>query len=493
MGLAIFFSVTAGGQFQTVDYASYATGLRMSSVSPGGWGTLRVTLRLPGGFTRVAHPELAIVSAHVTVMDGLTCCFSGEVQQAAMVLDTHGEAIQVVAAGGAVALADDPLDSAYTNATAGAIIADQLTRRAAYLAIDADQSAILPDAPVMTFAPVFAGRTVEDVLHELCDLLGDYIWGVWNHPSHRDAAGLPTWQLQVHRRDVTTVGYAAQSGDVVQWRIAPTATRAYNAVTLHYLDPITGPGAVTVVDSRLNGDLSQGRAPFRLRRFRRDMGQRILTAAQATALAGQYLASFSEVRQLVTLTLAQIRDATGRVIPLWQVRADRNIALPELLPRTNQLPASPGLLPGTNLFYIRQATYQESALGGKGGTVTLLLDQVADVAVADLERLRYEERLRQRSHRTLPTIQPGGVGLKGFWSIRWGASSGAGNSWGNSISFPSVLANIPTGLVFTVISQANIGTGPVITNATVWGCDVQVTTAVAGAGYWIGTYQTVGN
>ena len=292
-----------------------------------------------------------------------------------MVLDASGESIEIVASGGAGALADDPQDSAYSNLTAQAIIADQFNRRATYLAVDADQSAVLPDTPAATFAPVYDGRSFSDILQDLCDRLGDYTWGVWDHPVHRDAVGMPTWQLQIHARDTTTVGYQAQIADAQGWRIAPAASRAYNGVTLHYHDPADGPGSVTAIDARLNPDLSQGSAPFRFRRFRRDASQRPMTANQAATLAQSYLSAMQNVPQVITLDRASAQRARADH-PFALVRADRTIAIPELLPRAAMFPGTPAIQPGANLFYIRQATYSEQHK--RSPHLTLLLDQVGE-------------------------------------------------------------------------------------------------------------------
>jgi hypothetical protein len=242
-----------------------------------------------------------------------------------------------------------------------------------------------------------------------------------------------------------------------------------------------------VHDSRLNGDLSQGSAPFRFRRFRRDLGQRALTASQATALANQYLASFENVSNVIEVRLATVRDANGVPMPLPRVRADGNIAIPELLTRAPAFPAAPAMQPGTNLFYIRQATYAEQR--GQMPTLTLLLDQVADFAAADLTRLRYEEQLRQRSKRHNRSVQPSGLSLKGAWSVLF---TGAGQ-WGSAIQFPAVLAAVPTSITFSAQTNQNISSGPAAGNFTVWGCDAYVNATASGNGWWIGLYSTNGN
>ena len=108
-----------------------------------------------------------------------------------------------------------------------------------------------------------------------------------------DPAGFPTWQLRAHPRDTTTTPYLALDEDILGWRVAPSAQRAYNVVQVAYVDPVSGPGVVTVSDPRLNGDGSQGSAPFRRRKLRRNLGKLPLTGAQATAIANAWLATYS--------------------------------------------------------------------------------------------------------------------------------------------------------------------------------------------------------
>lgn len=491
MALTLYL-MSPGGQgvsAQVVDYTAQMAALRLTSVAPGGFGQLVARLRLSPGKVRLPRPEFTILNARAVLMDGAFCAFTGEVNQAALTLDQAGEGVEITALGGATSLSDDPLDSSYAAQTATQIIQDQYTQRAAYLPLDSDLSAV--QVPSTTFSPNFDGRTFEDVLHELCDLLGDYVWSVWDHPTHRDGLGFPTWQLQVHARNTTTLANIATLADVLGWRVAPSGVRAYNGVTIRYTDPANGPGAVSVQDARLNADRSQGQAPFRFRRFRRDMGGRPLTAAQATSLANQYLSVFQNVANVITVRLGNVRDARGRVIPLWRVRADQTIAIPELLPRAATFPALANWQPGINLFYIRQAIYEQKA--GESPALTLQLDQIADFAAADLTRLRYEEQVRQRAKRQPPATHPAGLLLKGHWSVHWGAASLAGDVWGSSVQFASVLSQPPTSLAFTAQSSSNVATGPTAANLTNWGGHVSVTTAANGGGYWIGTYTTVGN
>ena len=90
-------------------------------------------------------------------------------------------------------------------------------------------------------------------------------------------------------------------------------------------------------------------------------------------------------------------------------------------------------------------------------------------------------------------MQPAGLALTGFWSAHFGAGTLAGDVLGSAAQFPTILASTPSGLIFTSLASTNIAGGPIASNITMWGADVRVTAAANGAGYWIGTYQTLGN
>src|SRR5690348_1881003 len=84
---------------------------------------------------------------------------SGEWSDPTLVLDgARGEYVMLSALGGGVALRDDPDDAAYNSATtAQGIIAAEFAKRASYLALDSDLSAVLPDNPANTFTPIYDG------------------------------------------------------------------------------------------------------------------------------------------------------------------------------------------------------------------------------------------------------------------------------------------------------------------------------------------------
>jgi hypothetical protein len=133
------------------------------------------------------------------------------------------------------------------------------------------------------------------------------------HPIRKDAAGFPTWQLRAHQRDTATTNYLALGADILEWRIAPSAQRAYNVVQVTYVDPVADPGSVTVSDARLGAGGAQGNAPFRRRKLRRKLGNLPMTSAQATAIANAWLATYSNPSNKLEVVLR--RCATPVAIP----------------------------------------------------------------------------------------------------------------------------------------------------------------------------------
>ncbi len=472
------------------EYGEHVEALEFSTVAPGGFGDLACVLKLPDA--RLPRPELGIFSL-VCLRDGLFTCFGGEWADPALVLgatEAEGEYLLLSALGGGVALRDDPDDAAYNSATtAQAIIAAEFARRAAYLPLDQDQSAVLPSAPANTFTPVYDGFNLEEILHDLMGALGDYVWTVYEHPRNRDAAGFPTWQLRAHPRDTTTTSYMALGGDILSWRVMPSAQRAYNAVQVAYVDPVAGPGSVTVSDPRLAASGAQGSAPFRRRKLRRNLGALPLTSAQATAIANAWLSSYSDPTSKIEIELRAVRDASGQPIPLHQVRADANLYVPELAVRGQRLSSGP--VAGINQFWIAESNYRETARGDV--RLTLQLDNYADRSASLVARLQIADEARQRRRGVYRPVQSSGAQQVGYLSIR-APSAGAGQVIGTGVNFVPVLSNTPTGLTFSAITSTNVASGPRVTSGTMtpYGCEVTVTAAGSGTLVWTGKYTTVG-
>jgi hypothetical protein len=464
------------------EYSEQVEALEFTTVAPGGFGDLACVLKLPDA--RLPRPELQFFS-RLCLRDGFSTCFGGEWSDPALMLDdASGEYVHLSALGGGAGLRDDPADAAYAAATtAQAIVANEFARRAGYLTLDPDQSAVLPTAPASTFTPVYDGYNLEEILHDLTGALGDYVWTVYDHPRNADPAGFPTWQLRVHPRDTATTHYTALSDDILAWRVMPSSQRAYNVVEVAYVDPVAGPGLVTTADTRLNADGSQGNAPFRRRKLRRSLGRLPLTAAQATAIANAWLATYANPTNKVEVELRGVRDANGLPIPLHQVRADCNLFVPELAVRGQSLPAGPSA--GVNQFWIAETSYRETASGD--AHLTLQLDNYADRAVALLARLQIADEVRQRTRGVYRAVASPGAQQVGYCGIRHpGATAGQ--------RVVPILSNTPTGLSFTTIASANVGSGPTVTagTLTLYGCEVTVTAAANGDVVWTGKYTTQG-
>lgn len=462
--------------------------LEFTTVAPGGFGDLVCGLRLPDA--RIPRPELELFG-RVVLRDGPFAAFQGEWADPALVLDpAAGDYLWLTALGAGACLRDDPDDAAYTTpATAQAIIGAELARRAAYLPLDQDLSGVLPNAPTTTFTPVYDGANLEEILHDLMGALGDYTWTVYDHPTHTDPAGFPTWRLLAHPRDLITTSYLAYGEDIVSWRVTPSSERAYNVAQIAYVDPTSGPGVVTVSDPRLNSDGSQGSAPFRRRKLRRSLGTLPLTAAQATTVAAAWLAAYSQPTNKVEMVLRAVRDANGALIPLSHVRADANLYTPELAPRGQTLPRGPAA--GVNQFYIVESKYHEFADGDI--TLTLQLDNYADQIEGTLARLRLTDDALRRRRGVYRLTQSPGAQQMGFAAIRAPTAS-AGQTVGASVSFVPTLAHAPTGLTFTTINSTNVGSGPTVSAGTLtpWGCEITVTAGSSGSVAWSGTWTTIG-
>ncbi len=470
------------------EYGAEVEELEFTTVAPGGFGDLACGLRQAGA--RIPRPELGLFG-RVCLRDGAFTAFQGEWSDPALVLDeAGGEYLWLTALGAGTCLRDDPDDAAYTApATAQSILAAELARRAAYLPLDQDTAAILPNQPTATFTPVYDGANLEEILHDLMGALGDYTWAVYDHPSHTDGAGFPTWRLQAHPRDLATTSYIALGEDIASWRVAPSAERAYNVAQVAYVDPASGPGVVTVSDPRLNSDGSQGSAPFRRRKLRRSLGNLPLTAAQATTIAQAWLAAYSQPTSKVEMVLRAVRDANGAPIPLSHVRADGALFTPELAARGQTL--STGPQPGVNQFYIVETKYHETADGDI--TLSLQLDNYADRVEGLLARLRLTDDAQRRRRGVYRLTQSPGAQQMGFAAIR-APSASAGQTVGAGVSFIPTLSRTPTGLTFTPISATNVASGPTITagSLTPWGCEITVIAAASGAVAWSGTWTTVG-
>lgn len=481
-GLALYAYTLAPSAPQVVaEYADVVEALEFTTVAPGGFGDLACVVKLADA--RIPRPELGLFG-RVVLKDGFFTCFSGEWHDPALVLDgQHGDHVLLSALGGGVALRDDPDESAYTNQTAQSIVSQEFSKRGSYLALDPDQSLVLPSAPASVFSPAYDGYNLEEICHDLAFSLGDYTWAAWDHTRNKDAAGFPTWQLQMHARDLSTTHYMALGEDIVSWRVAPSAQRAFNVVEVAYVDPVNGPGKVSVQDSRLAANGSQNTAPFRRRKLRRALGRVPLTAAQATTIAQAWLTAYQNITNKVEVVLRAVRDVNGNPVPLHMVRADKNLFVPELAVRGQTLPVGPSV--GINQFYIVESAYKEIASGDV--TLTLQLDNYADKAGSLLAQLKlaYDAALRARGT-VRPTVGPGMlyVGPAGAAF----SNCAAGDTVKVVVPFGITLAKTPSSIT---LSGAGVNFSNLNANTyTQTGFTLQWQVPVSGATSWIGTFTT---
>lgn len=475
----------APGPVQMAEYGGAIEGLEFTTVAPGGFGDLACILKLSDA--RIPRPELALFSRAV-LRDGLFTCFSGEWADPALILDpAHGDYVLLSALGGGVALRDDPDDSNYSLKTAQQIVASEFTKRAAYLAIDSDTSQVFPTNPAATFSPAYDGYNLEEILHDLSGALGDYTWSVYEHPLHEDTQGFPTWRLEAHQRDTTTTHYTAYASDILSWRVAPSAQRAYNAVQVCYTDVANGPAQITVSDARLGGGGAQGSAPFRRRKLRRGLGRMPLTSTQATAIANAWLASYQNVTNKVEVELSRVRDGYGNVIPLHQVRADKNLFVPELAVRGQQLSGGPN--PGVNQFYIVETSYRETASGDV--RLALQLDNYADKGSALVSQLQLAYDASRRSRGSVrpvvsvgvPVIVPCGATL---------SNQAAGATVNIIVPWGAALSKTPTSVTLSNVTSTN-ASGISAGSPSIYGFTLTWTVTAAGATSVSALATSVGN
>lgn len=477
------------------DLGGLVEGIEFSTVAPGGFGHLTVDYRIPS--SRLAPPELQIF-ANVALMDGPFTCFEGRWDEPDVAFSaTDGELYKLTAQGPSNTLKDDPVDVSYSGKTGLQILTDQLIsdstgtalKRNKSCQLDQDTSGILPDHPSTTFTIGYSGQTFEDVLNSVCALEGDYTWTCWDHLRNKDAVGFPTWYLQVHSRDTSTVSYTALFQDFIDWDIRPTVEYSYNVITLSYKNSATNfNSSVTVQDSRLNADGSQGKAPFPWRRLKKDLQHLTMSSTYATALANAYLNLYQNSQYKITFHLGQVRDANKVVIPLHHVRADANILVPDISFISDSLPVWATF--NANLFYIQETTFAERQ--GEPPQVEIVCDTFSDRMDYLIKRLEAAQEFGKRSQKTHANVHVSGESESGWCGTSWGANAITGDVYEESVTFRTQMASTPTSIALSGISLVNVASVaiPAITQD---GFTLAITTSAGGSGRYRATYTTVGN
>lgn len=482
--------------------------LRFTTIAPGGYGDLTAKLRISNARLQAQQSQFALF-ANVAVMDGPFPVYLGRWDEPAIVLDSsEGDELQLTALGASQCTTDDPTDVSYLAQTPMAIISDQMTsstlKRNKTLPLDTDQTNVLPNNPAGTFNLAENGKNFEDVLNEMLGMLGDYTWAVWGHQNyqpgqsaHADAAGFPSWQMNVHKRDTSSANlkYTAYLVDEESHDIRPSIEYSYSVVTIKYRDATTlAPASVTVQDAGLNSNGSQGTCAIPWRRLSKDLSTLVLSSAQAQAIANALLADYQKGGAKITVVLDAVRDANGNLIPLWQVRADSVISLPELAPLAAQLPTTQTAYTWANggtLFYITETEYDGS--GGATPKLTITANSFSDKAAFQIQRIQaIQEKyfVRERKHHS--PVQASGEPLKGSfaWTVNPTSSS---EVFLMGILFSPTLTATPSSVTISVSSSSN-ATGVTAGDLTVQGFSISWTVpSGASASTVKGTWQTVGN
>jgi hypothetical protein len=488
-GMSLYAYTSASGARN--DYGARADKLSFSTIASGGFG--HFSCRISASSMRVVPPELKIF-ANVALTDGAFWAFEGRWDQPAIkVNDTDGEYYELTAQGAAAALTDEPDDYSYTAQTMQAIIANQLSARAAYIPIDQDTSLIMPDAPGATYDRAFAGMDIAQILNQELPKLGSlYDWFVWDHARKDDAWGFPTWQLSVLLRDTTTIHYTGYVEDEVEASISQAVEWTYNGIELLYRDASSGVlTKLLVKDSRLNSDKSQGAAPYPFRKKRIDLSSTgALSATQATNQANALLAAYQNGGARDSIRVTRVYDNNGVEIPLHRVRSGRNIFLPQFSPTGYQFPFS--ATANTNLFYILETNWTDDAKDGRP-ELTLNMQTFDDSANVQLARLQEIATLQTQDHRVIfPAVQAPGAA----WFTRWGFQGDVttnGHTVGPQLPFLNQQSNAPASITFAqVFAPINVTVAPSTSNVDQFGASAWVS-ANAGQTNFAYTVKIAGN
>lgn len=493
-GLAVTLYTQINGSMIAQEIGRQLESLTFSQVSPGGFGTLNGLLRIRSA--RVPRPQFGIF-ARIAVMDGPACVWLGELLNPGYGINqSDGDYIKISALGIGNALRDDPNDWAYTNQTAQQIAQNQLSLRTGgsnnelTALISTDNSALFPDNPTNSITQYYTGSTFEEILADVSLQAGDYNWGVEADPVKKDYAGFPLGRVFARARNLTSIDYSVRllAKDVIEAEFTPTADRAYNAIQINYANGTNGIAYARATDARLNPDLSQGSAPFRYRKYLRDLSSMsLINTTIANSITTTYLNLYQNPTYTGTARVRCIRDGNGAVMPLWQAMAGHNLFIPELAIQGQQLPSAP--TQNVNLFWITQATYREDNQGTQELSVNL--GYLPDSAGVQVARLQMAADALARSNRVAAVVQAVGAPMRGQYTI--GFSNGIGGQIvGSAVEFPALASQAPTSLTLTSIASSNIGALSV-SDLTAVGAYIYGSISANGAGYARGTYQTNGN
>lgn len=483
-----------GGASNVQDIGAYVENLSISSVAPGGFGTMSGMIRLRRA--QIPRPQFGMF-ARVAMMSRGQAVWLGELMTPAYGINqSYGDYITLNGLGLGNCLRDDPAIWVYSGQTPQQIGQALLTQEVTTTnkitgIISTDNSQIFPDNPALTITTTYDERTVEEVLQDIALQAGDYNWGVEADPVKKDSVGFPLGRIFVRARTLTSIDYMASmlGKDIISAEFTPAATRAYNAIEIDYTNGTSGIAQALSTDARLTGTFGQGTAPFRYRKYVRDMsGDSLVNSTVASSIASTYLNLFKNITYTGTVRLAGVRDGSGKPIPLWEVKAGYNLYLPDLtVVAAAQLPTA--ATQNSNLFWITSATYHDDANGAQYLELQLgYLPDTADVMVARMQMVEDEEA---RSGKVTNVVQRQGAALQGYYAFAF-SNALLGQGVGIGVTWQALAWQAPTSVTLTPIGNVNVS-GLTASNFHAIGCSITGTATAAGAGSATGTYQTSGN
>jgi len=246
-----------------------------------------------------------------------------------------------------------------------------------------------------------------------------------------------------------------------------------------------------VLDARLAGSGAIGTAPFRRRKFVRDLsGNSAANTTNATAVANATLSAYKNGGNKVDVTLSTVRDNNENPIALWRVRADSNILIPELGGRGMSAPTAAQAT--INQFYIIKTEYQESR---DGVSLSLTCDNLSNAGDILVARLQYmAERMARTGGKVTEVVQSLGSQVKGWANISVVAAAGAQAFALQGTSFRPVLYQAPTSISWSAATyQVNNAGAPSVNNITAYGFNAFITSTAGGATSYGGNFLTNGN
>lgn len=486
------------------EYAEQIQNLRFTILQPGGYGQLSAQLLLPDA--RQYHPEFALFS-RVVLVDGPNILWMGEQTDPTIGLRNGQEYVRLDCLGLGSGLRDDPITNSYQNQTVQQMATTEVNARNlvsgtyATAPIDNDTTGLFPDNPSGLYSPSYDGRHMEEKFTDFCLLAGtsttSYTW--WTQATnsgHTDAASFPLLKVWAKLRDTATTTYEASVAlqEVEGYEITASGDRAYNAVEIDYLAPtVSGLGVVFVHDARLvNATLAQNTAPFRFRKYRRDLsGISTVTAGIATNIANQYLALYQNPTNKCVIWLRACRDGNGSDVPLYRVAPfNSNIFIPEMTVRGQTLPTAPTA--GVNQYYMTQTTYSEDASGA--AMLEIQADNFVDRVENQITRLSLAADTILRANQKAAATQATGAPETGACGTSFQAS--AANQWGGgTCNFKTTMTNVPTSVTVPSGStlQSNNAQNPTVSSITAVGFHLKVQSIASGLVDYVAYYKTNGN